>query len=1320
MPSTTDLSSGLRGDHQLEITALDHSATEAVPEADGGECDEGVIDRLVVRPILEVDKGPGGQEDEDDEPRDEVQDYVVVAATKTRPARRFGESISVPVARGSLSSVLGSRLKSPGVPSARVWTGESSVRVASAGVVCTAREWTSESGVCVLRVIAVYRRMVNRLTALLKNSPSAVRRIPFMGIPMIAYRIINILPRADSDVVRLKYGATLNTGRHLPRAERNRAHETLALALPLRRGDPLDTRVARNSIFSENGSVKIALPQISCIRLGALDVRENGVTCCQGIRKVELEEVNPHLCGGRVENHLGKTTPVHPTEIRTSISPSSAVERNTTRALANHATEAGYHDTSRRKTEPNASDETLYQLTVYCSPLLRLDDPPGSLPLPLNVVEHDGPHHEVNHEQYEETTPLLLGHHLAAITASDAATTLTATQHRRDAMVQRDLVPRFPFIAALSVGRTSKLDCLCAIEVRVSDYRIRGIGFDPPLLKEFSVKQWVYNRVKLNLSECPQSGANECINLIASSPGPQLASVYDRPQQPAMGIDRYFLLFVFLGVTTCLEWLRSPCDYFITVTYPGIGKVELEEVNRHLRGRRMENHLGKTTPSSPDRDSNLDLPILSSRAQHDKRVSQLRHRGGARAQSLARSLAPVWPPPITTNLANAPSKHASMVQLANALVVLSSTAEDGEIETPLDVTKDKRQKRANSQVLSGRFFTTGGHAVRESSREKVGAVGLKWASIDRASCWVWGRSKTAQKQTLENKVWHKTKQLNLPYRDSIHKLPKNEDLGYCGSEETRRPPKRLAGAYFPSLLPRPWSTDRLRPQELYVVLSGDSNYRAPLGLPLMLHVLLPIRITNLGALSWYKTIPIHLPEIRTSITPFSAIQLDMKLAREPTTPPRRSPFLNSTVLISANKRTARILVNKCTHMYANYNDNAFTLTTMDSPHYKSIKKPTGRARLVVSAPVFDASAQVSVTDYPEHPTKITEEFIRSLAIQSWREVVKAIVENHNHYSNSNFPVNGGRVENHLVKNTLNTPDKDSNLDLLVISRLVYCERSALDHASTEACQPTLRVLLCTAFVSPYARRHDDAAFYRFDWFSCAEDLGQSGRRRDELNFSGTARADEANKGREAPEGLTQTIELRYWSLNHKACWLRTFSYDLHRASSSPVTYERLEYRPNPLQEAQPIYIAPAAPEGQKRLIRCILQRGVVLLVTKIKPRANLEKHERPTGYPLNTTDVTRVRCDPTALMVSSRILYFFQAAQRIYTMRTPRDGVKRRGKDPFYSGTLTRVGQHRSRRFQLIVVRCPARSSCLRSRPASSLDVVVFSGASDSTEELVK
>nr|CAD7395871.1 unnamed protein product [Timema cristinae] len=49
----------------------------------------------------------------------------------------------------------------------------------------------------------------------------------------------------------------------------------------------------------------------------------------------------------------------------------------------------------------------------------------------------------------------------------------------------------------------------------------------------------------------------------------------------------------------------------------GIGKVKSEEVNPHLRGGRMENHIEKTTPSSPDRNSNLDLPVLGGRAQHD-------------------------------------------------------------------------------------------------------------------------------------------------------------------------------------------------------------------------------------------------------------------------------------------------------------------------------------------------------------------------------------------------------------------------------------------------------------------------------------------------------------------------------------------------------------------------------------------------------------------------------------------------------------------------------------------------------------------------------
>nr|CAD7256601.1 unnamed protein product [Timema shepardi] len=74
----------------------------------------------------------------------------------------------------------------------------------------------------------------------------------------------------------------------------------------------------------------------------------------------------------------------------------------------------------------------------------------------------------------------------------------------------------------------------------------------------------------------------------------------------------------------------SPSSQGLGGAHGPIGKVESEEVNPHLRGGRVENHLGKTTPSSPDRDSNLDLPVLSGRAQRDKRVSQLRHRVGSR------------------------------------------------------------------------------------------------------------------------------------------------------------------------------------------------------------------------------------------------------------------------------------------------------------------------------------------------------------------------------------------------------------------------------------------------------------------------------------------------------------------------------------------------------------------------------------------------------------------------------------------------------------------------------------------------------------------
>nr|CAD7402831.1 unnamed protein product [Timema poppensis] len=48
-----------------------------------------------------------------------------------------------------------------------------------------------------------------------------------------------------------------------------------------------------------------------------------------------------------------------------------------------------------------------------------------------------------------------------------------------------------------------------------------------------------------------------------------------------------------------------------------LGRLNLEEGNPHFRGGRVESHLRKTCPSSSDRDSNLNFPVLGSLSQHE-------------------------------------------------------------------------------------------------------------------------------------------------------------------------------------------------------------------------------------------------------------------------------------------------------------------------------------------------------------------------------------------------------------------------------------------------------------------------------------------------------------------------------------------------------------------------------------------------------------------------------------------------------------------------------------------------------------------------------
>nr|CAD7438463.1 unnamed protein product [Timema bartmani] len=100
------------------------------------------------------------------------------------------------------------------------------------------------------------------------------------------------------------------------------------------------------------------------------------------LRHLYSENLNHYLHEGEPAQFLATISDlivrhnynVHPTEIRTSISPSSAVELNTTSALANYATEAGVSRTRAERPRNYSKVMNVRSLTtsIYCSPVLRL------------------------------------------------------------------------------------------------------------------------------------------------------------------------------------------------------------------------------------------------------------------------------------------------------------------------------------------------------------------------------------------------------------------------------------------------------------------------------------------------------------------------------------------------------------------------------------------------------------------------------------------------------------------------------------------------------------------------------------------------------------------------------------------------------------------------------------------------------------------------------------------------------------------------------------------------------------------------------------
>nr|CAD7263947.1 unnamed protein product [Timema shepardi] len=170
--------------------------------------------------------------------------------------------------------------------------------------------------------------------------------------------------------------------------------------------------------------------------------------------------------------------------------------------------------------------------------------------------------------------------------------------------------PPVPLQVALCSGLT------VAIIIQVYSFsRGHHIGLDALLMGTVGKRNLpVPDKLSHNLYRKPFRGdPREMFSLLGQSIFGHISAAH---LNPAVSIAAVVLEQI--NIPLAIVYIVSECSGAIVGF--GLLKVELEEVNPHLRGRRMENHLGKTTPSSPDRDSNLDLPILSSRDQHDKRA----------------------------------------------------------------------------------------------------------------------------------------------------------------------------------------------------------------------------------------------------------------------------------------------------------------------------------------------------------------------------------------------------------------------------------------------------------------------------------------------------------------------------------------------------------------------------------------------------------------------------------------------------------------------------------------------------------------------------
>nr|CAD7441300.1 unnamed protein product [Timema bartmani] len=178
----------------------------------------------------------------------------------------------------------------------------------------------------------------------------------------------DLAPKHSGSVFGLMNTIGAVPGRWLLMFSRMRLHAVIPICPPLQySGQSSWIQIQRSRVQS------LLLPEFFCDAVGLeQDLTQPRWTSLASVDARVVYDRTPAIdwivLDGDIETQISVVF-IHPTEIRTSISPSSAVELNTTSALANYATEAGKESGKTTLSKPNQVsnlDLPVVDNLVYC------------------------------------------------------------------------------------------------------------------------------------------------------------------------------------------------------------------------------------------------------------------------------------------------------------------------------------------------------------------------------------------------------------------------------------------------------------------------------------------------------------------------------------------------------------------------------------------------------------------------------------------------------------------------------------------------------------------------------------------------------------------------------------------------------------------------------------------------------------------------------------------------------------------------------------------------------------------------------------------